>query len=37
MSEIKDRSEIDEKYKWNLEMIYPTTDDYLADITSIEK
>lgn len=37
MSEIKDRSEIDEKYKWNLELIYPTVEDYLSDISNTEK
>ena len=31
MSEIKDRSEIDENYKWDLSSIYKTLDDFYSD------
>ena len=37
MDNIKNRSEIDEKYKWDLKAIYKSENDYLNDIKDTEK
>ena len=37
MGEIKDRSEINDKYKWDLKAIYKSNEDFLNDIKETEK
>lgn len=37
MGEIKERSQIEDKYKWNLKAIYKTDEDFFKDIKETEK
>ena len=37
MGEIKNRNEVEDKYKWDLTKIYKTDKDYLKDIKKVDK